>query len=203
MPAMMEAWIHEAAAWAETTPGIIELLEHPAPNAETVAQFKGLFNQRYPSKVPEPSVVHFDSEISDLKQKDDEALVTYYQRTTSLLSRVGGRDRPREITPSTPALSPLEAAMLDTVMRAFTRGIRDLDIRRDALRGLVSSDRSLYRVYSISEESRRAKGEYIHLQEEAAKAQELQFYREVVQRNMPTTQIDSLKASFHAQYMPQ
>ncbi|SLM35097.1 hypothetical protein LPUS_04151 [Lasallia pustulata] len=166
----------DAAAWAETTPGIVELLEHPAPNADTVAQFKGLFNQRYPSKVPEPSVVHFDSEISDLRQKDDEALVTYYQRTTSLISRVGGRDRPREITPSTPALSPLEAAMLDTVMRAFTRGIRDSDIRRDALRGLVSSDRSLYGVYSISEESRRAKGEYIHLQEEAAKAQELQFY---------------------------
>ncbi|SLM39631.1 Zinc finger, CCHC-type [Lasallia pustulata] len=192
-----------AAAWAETTPGIVELLEHPAPNADTVAQFKGLFNQQYPLKVPEPSVVHFDSEISDLRQKDDEALVTYYQRTTSLLSRVGGRDRPREITPSTPALSPLEAAMLDTVMRAFTRGIRDSDIRRDALRGLVLWDRSLCGVYSISEESRRAKGEYIHLQEEAAKAQELQFYREVVQRNMPTTQINSLKASFHVQYMPQ
>ncbi|SLM35380.1 hypothetical protein LPUS_04637 [Lasallia pustulata] len=196
-------WHHRTAAWAETTPGIIELLEHPAPNAETVAQFKGLFNQRYPSKVPEPSVVHFDSEISDLKQKDDEALVTYYQRTTSLLSRVGGRDRPREITPSTPALSPLEAAMLDTVMRAFTRGIRDSDIRRDALRGLVSSDRSLYGVYSISEESRRAKGEYIHLQEEAGKAQEVQVFSEGGQRNMPTTQIDLLKASFHAQYMPQ
>ena len=55
----------DAATWAETTPGIIELLEHPAPNADTVAQFKGLFNQRYSSKVPEPSVVHFDSEISE------------------------------------------------------------------------------------------------------------------------------------------
>ena len=34
----------DAAAWAETTPGIIELLKHPAPNADIVAQFKGLFN---------------------------------------------------------------------------------------------------------------------------------------------------------------
>ncbi len=193
----------DAAVWAETTPLITQLLETPAPTSDTVSQFKSLFSQRYPIKISETAPVHFDSEISDLRQQEEEALIAYYQRTTGLLSRVGGRDRPREITLSTPALSPLEAAMLDTVMRAFTRGIWDSDIRRDALRGLVLSDRSLYGVYSISEESRRVKGEYAHLQEEEAKAQELQFYQEVVQSNMPSTQINSLRASFHAQYMPQ
>ena len=65
------------------------------------------------------------------------------------------------------------------------------------------SDRSLYRVYSILKESQRVKGEHAHLQKEEAKAQELQFYQEVVQSNMPSTQINSLRVSFHAQYMPQ
>ena len=71
--------------------------------------------------------VHFDSEISDLRQLEDDALIAYYKQTASLLSRVGGRDRPRLMTAAKPpGLSPLEAAMLDTVMKAFTRGILDI-----------------------------------------------------------------------------
>ncbi|KAA6409290.1 MAG: hypothetical protein FRX48_06843 [Lasallia pustulata] len=92
--------------------------------------------------------------------------------------------------------------MLDTVMRAFTRGIQDADIKRDTLRGLVTAGQSLLGLYTIAEECRRAKVEYLRLQEEVARAQELQFYREVVQRNMPTVQIDSLRASFQALSMP-
>lgn len=55
----------------------------------------------------------------------------------------------------------------------------------------------------MAEDSWRAKEECIRLQKEEAKAQELQFYRELVQRNMPTPQIESLKATFNAQYLPQ
>ncbi|SLM37975.1 Ribonuclease H-like domain [Lasallia pustulata] len=88
--------------------------------------------------------------------------------------------------------------MLDTVMRAFTRGIHDPDVRRDTLRGLVPADRSLFEVYMVAEESRRSKAEYALLQEEDARAQEFQFYKDVVHRNMPSVQIDSLKASFQA-----
>ena len=51
--------------------------------------------------------------------------------------------------------------MLDTVIRAFTRGILDPDAWQEALRGLVSADRSLVGVYTMGEEPRRAKAEYI------------------------------------------
>ena len=82
--------------------------------------------------------------------------------------------------------------MLDTVMRAFIKGVIDPDVQQEALRGLVLQERSLLSIYTMAEESRSAKAEYLHLQEEVAMAQELQFYREVVQRNMPSPQINSL-----------
>ena len=190
----------DAVVWAETTPGITDLLEMPVPTNDNVAQFKALFTQQYPVKVLEATTVHFDSEISDLRQQEGEALIAYYKRTAGLLSRVGGKDRPRPTSsvPNPQALSLIETAMLDTVMRAFTRGIHDPDVRRDALRGLVPADRSLFEVYTVAEESRRSKAEYALLQEEDARAREFQFYKDVVHRNMPSVQIDSLKASFQA-----
>ena len=93
--------------------------------------------------------------------------------------------------------------MLDTIMRAFTRGINDPDIRRDSLRGLVSANRSLHGVYEAAEEARRVKMEYEHLQEEFTLAHDLHFYRDVVQRNMPSARIDSLRATYQARLLPQ
>ena len=70
--------------------------------------------------------------------------------------------------------------MLDTVMRTFTRGIRDPDVclagtKKTGLRRKVV-DRGLHYGRRLSE----GKEEYIRLQKEMAKAQELQFYRELV-----------------------
>ncbi|SLM40420.1 hypothetical protein LPUS_11218 [Lasallia pustulata] len=145
--------VDDAAVWAETTPGIAELLEDLDPTEDTLAQFKALFLQKYPTKTLDTPAIHFDSKIADLRQLADEPLIAYYKRMITLLSRVGGRDRPSMTATRLPALSPLEAAMLNTVMRAFTRGIRDPDVRREALRGLVSVERLLIRVYTMAEDS--------------------------------------------------
>lgn len=114
----------DAAVWAETTPGVAELLEDPDRTEDTLVH-QGPILPEIPCQDHRHASVHFDSEISGLKQLEDESLIAYYKRTVSLLSRVGGRDRPRSMTAARmPALSPLEAAMLDTLMRSFTRGVR-------------------------------------------------------------------------------
>ena len=64
----------------------MELLEAPALTSNTVNQFKALFSQRYPAKILEIVPVHFDSEILDLRQQEEEALIAYYKQTTGLLS---------------------------------------------------------------------------------------------------------------------
>lgn len=195
----------EAAMWAETTKCVAELIENPAPTKDTLAQFQALFAQRYPSKISEAPVVSFDTEVSELQQAQDKTLLAYYKRTASFLSRVGGRDRPRTttVTPTPPALTSIEESMLDSVVRSFTRGIQDPDVCWEAFRGLVMSDHSLLGVYTVAEESRKAKAEYSKVQEEVARTQELQFLRDLVQRNMPTFQVDSLRAAYHVQMMPQ
>ena len=194
--------VDDAASWAETTQAVVELIEDPEPTGSTVETLKSLFVQQYPTRVVEVPVTNFDTEISELGQQEGEALLAYYRRTLSLLSRIGCRDRPKKITPTATELTSLESAMLDTVLRAFVRGLRDGDLRRDALRGLVSQDRSLLAVYSMTEESRRAKSEYTRLQEELVKSQELQFYRDLAQRNMSAQQIASLKATYTSNLLP-
>ena len=131
---------------------MVELVEDPDPTVSTAETLKNLFIQKYPTKMVEPTTTNFDSEISDLAQDEDEALLAYYRRTLSLLSRIGCRDRPKKVTLMVMELTSLESAMLDTVLRAFVKGLRDGDIRRDALRGLVSQDRSLHAIYSLAEE---------------------------------------------------
>ena len=57
----------------------------------------------------------------------------------------------------------------------------------------MSQNWSLLAVYSITEESCQIKSEYTHLQEKLIKSQKLQFYRDLIQRNMSVQQIASLK----------
>ena len=69
----------------------------PGPTEDTLGPFKALFSHKYPVKTLDMPAVHFDSEISDLRQLEDESLIACYRRTVSLLSRVGGRGRPRSM----------------------------------------------------------------------------------------------------------
>ena len=78
-------------------------------------------------------------------------------------------------------------------MQAFVRGLQDSDICCDVLHDLISADHSLIEVYTLAEEFRWVKAEYTRLQKEVAKSQKLQFYQEMIQCNMPATQIEALK----------
>ena len=73
--------------------------------------------------------------------------LSYYKRTSTLLTRIGARDRPS--TGSSVGLIILEVGMLDIVMRAFVKGLSDPDVRRDALQGMVTLGRSLQGVYVV------------------------------------------------------
>ena len=53
--------------------------------------------------------------------------------------------------------------MLDTVLKAFVKGLVDNNVHQDALREVVSLKRSLHGVYTLVEESRQTKVEYLHL----------------------------------------
>ena len=63
---------------------------------------------------------------------------------------------------------------------------------------MASPDRSLKHIYNLAEEARRTNLEIRKLDDEKKKADELQFYKDIAQRNMSTTQIEALRATYHA-----
>ena len=188
--------VEEAADWAESHPEAIRLLNEPSPTQDTVTAFKALFCDRFPSRAVEAAPIPFNVELAEIAQRSEESLSSYYKRVIGLMQRVGAKDRP--VTPSAAVLSPLEAAMLDIILRAFIKGISDHTIQKEATRGMASSDRSLRMIYTLAEEARRTNLEIQKLFDEEVKSKELLFYKELAQKNMTKTQIEALRASYHA-----
>ena len=186
----------DAADWAESHPDAVRLLAEPEPTQVTVDNFKTLFCERFPTKAVEITPVPFDVELADLRQKPEEPLVAYYKRTTSLMQRVGLKDR--QVTATLPTLTPVESAMLDTVMRAFIRGLANPEIRKEATRAMASGDRSLRMIYNLAEEARRTGIEIQKMHDEETKTDELQFYKDLAHKNLPKHQVASLLASHQA-----
>ncbi|KAF6238681.1 hypothetical protein HO173_003187 [Letharia columbiana] len=194
--------VDDASEWSESHPEAVRLLteaEHSG-SQQTIQQFRAIFCEKFPSKAVEVSAIPFDVEIADLHQRPEESLASYFKRVTNLMQRVGIKDRPAA-TPSA-AFSLLESTMLDTILRAFIRGLNDQEIRKEATRGMASSDRSLHMVYNLAEEARRTNAEIQKLLDEESRSDQLQFYKSLVERNLPKQQVASLLASHQAAKAP-
>ena len=173
----------DAAAWAESHLQAISILASPNPTTESVKNFKNLLTERFPAKSSEVLTISFDTELSELKQHD-ESLSAYYKRLLAIMQRVGARDRPTQISESSPMLSMLEEAMLESVMKAFLRGLANLDIRHEATRAVAGPDRSLRGAYTLAEEARRTKAEIQKLNDEEYKTKENKLLRSILRKTI-------------------
>ena len=153
----------DAAEWAETCPDAVRLLADENPTAQSMTTFRNLFQERFPAKSVETSTVSFDLELSNLHQKEGESISFYYRRVCAFMLRVGAKDKS---TDGTFTLSLLEAATLDVILKAFVRGLADADIRKDTIRGLNTSGRSLRGVCSLAEDVERSKKELLKFLDE-------------------------------------
>ena len=150
------------------------MLAEPNPTAETVARLKAILTERFPDRTPEVSTVSFDEGLRELRQREDESLLAYYQRVNTMMTRIDCPDR--NTLPKAKPLSTLEDAMLGYMIRSFVGGILDTDVKRESTRGLASAGRSLEGVYTVAEEARRTKLEMKKLLDEEYKRRELKFY---------------------------
>ena len=53
------------------------------------------------------------------------------------------------------SLTTLESAILNIILRVFIKDLIDYDIRKEATREMVSTNRSLSIIYNLAEEARR------------------------------------------------
>lgn len=70
-----------------------------------------------------------------------------------------------------------ERTLLNGILKAFVCGISDSEVRKEAARGLASSEASLKSLYLAVESGNRAQQEIRKLEVEDARVQELQYYR--------------------------
>ena len=194
--------IENASNWSESNPKAIRLLAEPEmiPTQQIIQQFRAVFCERFPSKAVKATYIPSDIEITELRQRPEETLSTYYKRVLNLMQRVRAKDRPAS-TPNT-AFTLLESSMLDIILRASIRGLNNHEIRKEATRDMASTDRSLYMIYNLAEEARRTNAEIQKLLNEKVKSDQLSFYKSLVERNVSKQQVASLLASHQASRMP-
>ena len=144
-----------------------------------------MFIKKYPAKIVKIVPISFNAEIADLKQSKKKAFLLYYKRTSALLQRIKGKNRKRVPGIQNIRLSTLKSVMLNTVLKAFVRSLLNKDVRRDLFKGLTISNRSLQGLYTLAEEARRSKIELQKLEAEEQKLAELQFYKNIIYKNIP------------------
>ena len=134
--------------------------------------------------------IPIDIELSELYQRPDESLATYYKRVSNLIQRVGTRDR--FTSAAITGLTTLKSSMLDIILRAFIRDFNDHELRKEVTRRMTSITRSLRVIYSLAEEARRINIKIQKLDNEKARFEKLEFLRSLIRKNMSLYQIASL-----------
>ena len=155
----------------------------------------------------ESTTLNVDAEISKLSQQAGETLGTYYKKANSLLIQARSRDRETPLMTigevlkgNFAPLSPSENTVLDSVIRAFIRGISDTIVRVDTLRGLVATQRSLKGAYTIAEKSKKLNEELVLMEKLEQEQNELEFLRQVVKDRVSSEPILELMKSYTRHY---
>ncbi len=150
--------IDETAEWSESHLDAIRLLNDFNLIQNTMNAFKFLFCDRFSFRIVEVVSISIDVELTELKQKSDEILISYYKRVTSLMQRVDVRDR--FVSSSFTHFSEfilffLKSIMLNIILRTFIRELFEAEIRREAIRDMTSSNRFLKTIYQLAKKARR------------------------------------------------
>ncbi len=121
-----------AALWAERMLEVIRTLAIDNIAAATIEDkntFIQLLIQQFPGNSRDVITDEKASaELSNLAQKEDKDLYTYYRRTEGLLKGIHGRDQVTNSSKDIVALSLAEQQLLKETIMKFILGIRNLDL---------------------------------------------------------------------------
>lgn len=144
-----------AASWAERTPEVVRILavdNIAAATAEDKNTFIQLLIQEFPGDSRDVITDEkANAELSNLAQKEDEDLYTYYRRTEGLLKGIHGRDQVTKSGRDTVTLSPAEQQLLKDTIMEFILGIRNLDLQFRVVEYRANPTPSLYGAYKQAE----------------------------------------------------
>ena len=90
-------------------------------NQNIVTHFQALLCKRFSFNVVEITSVFFDVELTELKQRENEFLSSYYKRIINLMQRIEVKNKNDSAT----SLFMLKSIMLNTVLKIFIKNITD------------------------------------------------------------------------------
>lgn len=191
--------IEKVFDWAENDSDIHRLLIEIETSFIfiTIEKFRVFLCEKFPSRIIESIFISFDIEISDLHQKFEEFLISYYKRIYNLMQRINIKNR-FIIIQITISLFTLEAIMFNIIFRAFLKGFNNHDIRKKIIRDMISIDRSFYMIYNFAEKVRKINLKIQKLFDEEFRLYEFKFYKSLVEKKMLKHQIASLFSEYHA-----
>ena len=138
----------------------------------------------------------FDIKLDDLKQQSDESMTAYYKRTMTLMLKTDAKDRT-----SNRDLSFLKHSILNIVMKAFVRGLADIDVRKKIIRDYIMIERSLKKLFNLAEDSNKIRKKLNKFMKKERKSRKLTFYKKIVKKNMPQKRIEAFMTSYETHSM--
>lgn len=119
-----------------------------------IAEFEAAFREKYPKKAVEDiPITDSNAELEDFKQKDGEALTSYYHRGTMLLKKTHGR---YNIPHLDPPLQPIEKDHLERVCHCFVKGLQDPNLMTDSISCGALMQGSLLKTLEIVQSTQKA-----------------------------------------------
>ncbi|RYP26635.1 hypothetical protein DL766_006660 [Monosporascus sp. MC13-8B] len=146
----------EAATFLDSDPQIQEIIEKALQDEADRAdlnQVEQALKNKFPARPLDTSVSEVHN-LTRLEQDDGEPLIQYFSRVQNALRQAGGRDRPRRPGNTSP-LTPAEATLLRTVVSRFVDGLKDYELKQEALTNRARNADSLWRCLEIIQDSQR------------------------------------------------
>ena len=95
----------------------------------------------------------------------------------------------------------LKAIMFDNVLKFFFKSLYDENVKRKITKILTFSNRFLREMYVVTKKSKRIKQKLQKLQNEKNQSKVLNFYKNIVKRNMFSEQIQILMIFYTNQHV--
>ncbi|KAM5444448.1 hypothetical protein MaudCBS49596_008007 [Microsporum audouinii] len=156
--------------------------------AEALKTVKERLCARFPGPGKDRPSMSLMEELASLKQLEGTSLLQYYEQAQALVSRLGIRDAPSDGT----ALPAGERTLLNAVLETWSRGLKDVNARRESVRAAFGQSISLRQLLEVAREASRAGEAARKLEVEDARERELQLLRGTVARNMTSHQLEDL-----------
>ncbi|TGJ79930.1 hypothetical protein E0Z10_g8845 [Xylaria hypoxylon] len=161
---------------------IIGRAERNKSNPDDLTILETSLREKFPTRLVDELAVLPAEDLQSLSQESTESLVSYYARTQALLTRMGGRDRPRGRQDGTgdTSLSALESFTLGSVVRSFVDGLHDDELKAESIDKSAAGKDSLWGCFDAIRDSQKILDNKITAREKRAKELRVKMMENVI-----------------------